>query len=102
MEGAKRIPGANMYEQGQGKLDLLASRVSPLQLLQTLREECHHHHHKSSCIACKPCGPNARELGGEAHPDLQHLACGSTACTFDVHHEEGGGRVKLRHPAPPS
>ena len=27
VEGATRIPGPNMFEQGQGKLDLLASKV---------------------------------------------------------------------------
>lgn len=27
VEGAARIPGPNMFEQGQGKLDLLASKV---------------------------------------------------------------------------
>lgn len=27
VEGAQRIPGINMFEQGQGKLDLQASMV---------------------------------------------------------------------------
>ncbi len=29
VEGAARIPGINMFEQGQGKLDLQASMVRP-------------------------------------------------------------------------
>lgn len=37
VEGAERIPGINLYEQGAGKMNLLNSTVSPARPAQPLR-----------------------------------------------------------------
>ena len=53
VEGATRIPGPNMFEQGQGKLDLLASKVgtaeSQMITESALDKQCSQ---QSACPGC--------------------------------------------------
>jgi membrane-bound transcription factor site-1 protease len=74
VEGATRIPGPNMFEQGQGKLDLLASKVcttkSQMITESVLDTQCSQ---QSACPGCVPgrslvCGVRSQDILAKYEP----------------------------------